>query len=275
MKNTTKSSKGFTLIELLVVIAIIAILAALLLPALAAAKRKAKLAQCQSNFHQITIACNIYANDYNDYFPVDVTHAASPNVINAAWYTRYVAASTVGHTIVHSGYPTPGSGVSFNNLGFLIETRGIGNGLGLYCPSFPSTSALNPINYSTPQFMSTDAGGEVRGSMLYNPRVQDATNGVMNRAFPKTSSFWTEPGSGGNKLFGVDYVGAGASQFTPDEFAHYPSEGFDCVFKDGSVQFVQSVPAFNFISGGTLVSDEGTASHEQFDQLFNWLENGN
>jgi hypothetical protein len=151
----------------------------------------------------------------------------------------------------------------------------MGNGLALYCPSFPVTSALNPITYSTPQFMSTDGGGEVRGTMLYNPRAQDATNGIMNRAFSKTSSYWTKPGSGGSKLFGVDYIGAGASQFTPNEFAHYPSQGFDCVFKDGSVQFVQSVLAFQFISGGTLISDESTTSHEQFDQLFNWLENGN
>jgi prepilin-type N-terminal cleavage/methylation domain-containing protein len=62
------SRSAFTLIELLVVIAIIAILAALLLPALAAAKRRAVLTQCQSNFHQVYVACNLYANDYHDYF---------------------------------------------------------------------------------------------------------------------------------------------------------------------------------------------------------------
>jgi len=63
------SLAAFTLIELLVVVAIIAILAALLLPALVAARERARRSVCANNLNQMGQAIEQYVGQYGDYYP--------------------------------------------------------------------------------------------------------------------------------------------------------------------------------------------------------------
>ena len=64
-----KYANRFTLIELLVVIAIIAILAAMLLPALSAARERARAASCISKLKDIGTAVMAYSVDNQSFIP--------------------------------------------------------------------------------------------------------------------------------------------------------------------------------------------------------------
>jgi len=81
--------RAFTLIELLVVIAIIAILAALLLPALAGAKKKAQTTTCINNTREMFIASHLYAGDNHD--ELCYTFSLTGNQVDRRLWYNYLA----------------------------------------------------------------------------------------------------------------------------------------------------------------------------------------
>jgi len=138
----TNPKQGFTLIELLVVIAIIAILAAMLLPALASAKRKAQEAQCKNNLKQIALAGVMYSSDFGPMDYADNTSEWLPslmayqgNVANIRYcpiaptnnvpignFNNGSVAGSANYAWIFGGSPTNMSGYALN--GWLYKNQG-------------------------------------------------------------------------------------------------------------------------------------------------------
>jgi len=167
VRNRKPASAGFTLIELLVVIAIIAILAAMLLPALANAKRRAQRAQCISNQRQITYAWILYSGDYDDRLVVNASNVAIGQNI-AGW---------IGNVLSWDFPPSGPNDQNYDPAYLTDEKKGAllapycARAVAIYkCPGdvFPGIKGIRSRSISMNAQMNGNCGTDANGPAVLN-----------------------------------------------------------------------------------------------------------
>ena len=201
MRQSTRN--GFTLIELLVVIAIIAILAAILFPVFAQAREKARGISCLSNVRQLGTATAMYAQDYDETFPLSIY-----------WTGNF---DSSGYLICTS---------VFQELQPYVKSAAL-----FTCPSAPKATDfklyLNALGLTPSDNMQY---------ISYVPNVvffADGDPGFVNNR--PVQSYGSIGFPSDQPIFVDGFVGGGGSFYTPVEGRH--TGGANVAYSDGHAKF--------------------------------------
>ncbi|OPZ92048.1 MAG: Type II secretion system protein G precursor [candidate division TA06 bacterium ADurb.Bin417] len=170
--------RGFTLIELLVVIGIIAILAAMLLPALARARERARVVNCINNLKQIGLAARMYAENFDGIMPGESggnTNNFFVKLVNA----KFITNQNVGKCPSEKTY----ANVNIPHYGYNYRTFGSGSDPKLNAVERPERFAyLTDRNSSGTNFLVGATGGEQTLCNWYrhsfNPTGEKDSSGI-------------------------------------------------------------------------------------------------
>ncbi len=250
-KITIRNRNGFTLIELLVVIAIIAILAALLLPALAAAKKRAQTAACQSNEKQIVTCYALYSGDYQDYFPVDgsnTTTTTSGDVYPTECFREINSYITTKAGQGNLNLNASGTVVACPSFNFALlsqvastSTDQDTNAIGGYGGNFPylgyydynQNGGIQAFGYTSPY-----TGIRVTCGRIKTSAIQDAPDTILN-----SDGLDPQPGDSGKVIeyYGYSYCPSyiGVRNLAGHTYTRHDSTGDNYGWADGHVSFMK------------------------------------